>query len=166
MVVDAAEVGLTAMRVAMRRVAESSTVPPPPPTPPPPPSPKPAVAAIVRFAAANAAANASHEARLLAADAANAHVAAPTHKRGYVQGLVSCGAAPLDEHDDGHRLEELRQGLGPAARSVACNTEPVLVEALELGALRAEVASLKAELHHARNEIESLRLGHLNVAGC
>ena len=43
--------------------------------------------------------------------------------------------------------------------SVACNTEPVQ-EALELGALRAEVAKLRAELHHARTEIKGLRLAN------
>ena len=194
--VDAAEVGLAAMRAAMRRVSESSSVPPsprpqpplplsppPPSLPPPQPQPppravpqraappsNPAVAAIVRFAAANAAANASHEARLLAADAANAQVAAPAHQRRGVQGLVSCKAAPAgDERDDAHRLEELRRSLSPAGgaggatapavRSVACqcDTEP-MHEALELDALRAEVARLRAELHHARAEIRGLRL--------
>ena len=192
--VDAAEVGLAAMRAAMRRVSESSSVPPsprpqpplplsppPPSLPPPQPQPppravlqraappsSPAVAAIVRFAAANAAANASHEARLLAADAANAQVAAPAHQRRGVQWLVSCKAAPAgDERDDAHRLEELRRSLSPAGgaggatapavHSVACNTEP-MQEALELDALRAEVARLRAELHHARAEIRGLRL--------
>ena len=129
----------------------------------------------MRFAAANAAANASHEARLLAADAANAQVAAPAHQRRGVQGLVSCEAAPLDERDDAHRLEELRRSLSPAgeaggaggaggvaapaAHSVACNTEPIQ-EALELGALRAEVARLRTELHDARSEIKGLRLAN------
>ena len=124
----------------------------------------------MRFAAANAAANASHEARLLAADAANAQVAAPAHQRRGVQGLVSCKAAPAgDERDDAHRLEELRRSLSPAGgaggatapavHSVACqcDTEP-MHEALELDALRAEVARLRAELHHARAEIRGLRL--------
>ena len=193
---DAAEVGLAAMRAAMRRVSESSSVspsprpqpplplsPPPPSQPPPQPQPppravpqraappsNPAIAAIVRFAAANAAANASLEARLLAADAANAQVAAPAHQRRGVQGLVSCKAAPAgDERDDAHRLEELRRSLSPAGgaggatapavRSVACqcDTEP-MQEALELDALRAEVARLRAELQHARAEIRGLRL--------
>ena len=76
----------------------------------------------------------------------------------------------MDERDDTHRLEELRRSLSPAGgaggaaaelrpavHSIACNTEP-MQETLELGTLRAEVARLRVELHHARTEIKGLRM--------
>jgi len=139
--VDAAEVGLAAMRAAMRSVQSAGAGEPPPMAMAAQPTPN--VAAIVRFATANAAANASHEAWLLAANVANVRVAAP----------VPGGAAQgLEGRWGGTAVQ------GGAAGAAGAELPPPMQEPLAPGELRAEIARLHTVIAAQTDELRQARL--------